>query len=60
MPPAGHEPTISAGERAQIYALDRTATRTGHTSGCTKLKSELHALHGINEEVTSAASSTEF
>ena len=28
MPPVGFEPTISAGERAQIHALDRTATGT--------------------------------
>jgi hypothetical protein len=29
MPPAGFETTISAGERPQIYALDRAATGTG-------------------------------
>ena len=29
MPPVGFEPTISAGERSQIYALDRSATGTG-------------------------------
>ena len=29
MPPVGFEPTISAGERPQTYALDRTATGTG-------------------------------
>ena len=29
MPPAGFEPTISAGERSQTYALDRAATETG-------------------------------
>ena len=28
MPPAGFEPTISAGERSQTYALDRAATGT--------------------------------
>ena len=28
-PPAGFEPTITAGERPQTYALDRTATGTG-------------------------------
>ena len=28
MPPAGFEPTISAGERPQTYALDRAATGT--------------------------------
>ena len=30
MPPVGFEPTISAGERPQTYALDRPATGTGH------------------------------
>jgi len=29
MPPMGIEPTISAGERPQTYALDRAATGTG-------------------------------
>ena len=32
MPPVGFEPTISAGERPQIYALDRAATGTGTTA----------------------------
>ena len=32
MPPAGFEPTISAGERPQTYALDRAATGTGYYS----------------------------
>ena len=32
MPPVGFEPTISAGERPQNYALDREATGTGNTS----------------------------
>jgi len=31
MPPVGFEPTISAGERPQTYALDRAATETGVT-----------------------------
>ena len=30
MPPVGFEPTISAGERPQTYALERAATGTGH------------------------------
>ena len=30
MPPVGFEPTISAGERQQTYALDRAATVTGN------------------------------
>jgi len=29
MPPVGFEPTISAVERQQTYALDRAATGTG-------------------------------
>ena len=33
MPPVGFEPTISAGERPQTYALDRAATWTGIFSG---------------------------
>ena len=28
--PAGFEPTVSAGQRPQTYALDRAATGTGH------------------------------
>jgi hypothetical protein len=32
MPPVGFEPTISAGERPQTYALDRTAAGTGNTN----------------------------
>ena len=30
MPPAGFEPTISAGERPQTYALERAATGTDY------------------------------
>ena len=33
MPPVGFEPTISAGERPQTYALDRAATGTGFMGG---------------------------
>jgi hypothetical protein len=29
MPPVGIEPTVSAGERPQTYALDRAATGIG-------------------------------
>jgi hypothetical protein len=32
MPPLGFEPTISAGNRPQIYSLDRVATGTGIAS----------------------------
>ena len=35
MPPVGFEPTISARERPQTYALDRAATGTGHLSNYT-------------------------
>ena len=31
MPPVGFEPTISAGERPQTYALDRADTGTGNS-----------------------------
>ena len=31
-PPVGFEPTVSAGERPQTYALDRAATGTGSTA----------------------------
>ena len=34
MPPVGFEPTNSAGERPQTYALDRSATGTGSTVEC--------------------------
>jgi len=30
MTPAGFEPTISAGEQPQTFALDRAASGTGH------------------------------
>jgi hypothetical protein len=30
MPPVAFEPTISAGERPKIYALDRAAIGTGN------------------------------
>ena len=33
MPPVGFEPTISAGERLQTYALDGAAIGTG-SEGC--------------------------
>ena len=35
MPPVGFEPTISAGERPQAYALDRAATGTSDKSSHT-------------------------
>ena len=36
MPPVGFEPTISAGERPQTYALDRAVTGTGVTKDTIK------------------------
>ena len=33
MPPVAFEPTISAGERPQTYALDRAVTGTGSKKG---------------------------
>jgi len=33
MPPVGFEPTISASERPQTYALDRAAIGTGSVEG---------------------------
>ena len=36
MAPVGFEPTISAGERPQTYALDRAVTGTGYTEWLVK------------------------
>ena len=59
MPPVGFEPTISAGERPQTYALDRAATGTGYlqliyeensveiVSGC--LAGNVFRLHRTHE-----------
>ena len=38
MPPVEFEPTISADERPQTYALDRAATGTGKTMGLIGVK----------------------
>ena len=48
MPPAGLEPTISAGERSQTHALDRSATGTGLICGffCLFLFLAQHPLVG--------------
>ena len=40
MPQVGFEPTISAGERPQTYALDRAATGIGIQCGFTLLKQQ--------------------
>ena len=44
MPPVGFEPTISAGERPQTYALDRAATGTGGSIPLLLLYVYLHAV----------------
>jgi hypothetical protein len=38
MPPVAFEPTISAGERPQTYALDGAASGTGMYTVCLKSK----------------------
>ena len=54
MPQVGFEPTISAGERPQAYALDRAATGTGHVTvvrlkmqGATSLKEAFYTNWGL-------------
>ena len=42
MPPVGFEPTISAGERPQTYAVDPAATATGFS---TNTKQNLRLLY---------------
>ena len=39
MPPVGLEPTISADERPQTYAIDRPATGTGGAVSSTEIYS---------------------
>jgi len=46
MPPVRFEPTISAGERPQTYALDRAATRTDDEYGVGVHKSLSPTSHG--------------
>ena len=46
--PVGFEPTISAGERPQTYALDRAATGTGYSNlYCGKCKCKVGPTHAI-------------
>jgi len=45
MPPVGFEPTISAGERPQTYALDRAATSIGIDSLISQIYSWNETLH---------------
>ena len=49
MPPVGFEPTISAGERPQTYALDRAATETGGGTKCIVDKLCLMRFEDTNE-----------
>ena len=53
MPPVGFEPTISAGERPQTYALDRVATGTGKHNG-------MHENRIDNHEINKDMNSTKF
>ena len=48
MSPVGFEPTISAGERPQTYALDRAATGTGITWAINTYKLEVHKWMGLS------------
>ena len=45
MPPVGFEPTISAGERPQTYALDRVAFGTGYRNRYLSL-----IMYRVNQE----------
>ena len=53
MPPVGFEPTISAGERPQAYALDRAATGTGDQGALDSKKknSACHVLIAIHRYI---------
>jgi len=44
MPPVEFEPTISAAEQPQTYALDRAAAVTGITDGTVSMKGFLKKL----------------
>ena len=45
MPPVGFEPTVSAGERPQTYALDRAATGTGYVEEYNELIIKQDSVH---------------
>jgi Asp-tRNA(Asn)/Glu-tRNA(Gln) amidotransferase B subunit len=48
MHPVGFEPTISAGERPQTYALDRAAIGTGNPSFCNcKINNTGKSMHNV-------------
>jgi hypothetical protein len=44
MPPVEFEPTVSAGEQPQTYALDSAATGTGISDGIVSVKGFLETL----------------
>ena len=57
MHPVGFEPTVSAGERPQTYALDRAATGTGmkikfyfinYLNDCNKLRHDNFSYNAFN------------
>ena len=48
MPPVGFEPTISAGDRPQTYALDRAATGTGTVTVLPAVNSYIVVKHCQN------------
>ena len=50
MPPVGFEPTISAGERPQTRALDRTATGTGTGTILCGFNSRTAAIHRFSKK----------
>ena len=51
MLPVGIEPTISAGERPQTYALDRAATGTGNYWVCVKIIKQLLTILNITIQI---------
>ena len=54
MPPVGFEPTISAGERPQTYALDRMTTTSYHTyNHKTAARTVLHVRESNNARLIS-------
>ena len=54
MPPVGFEPTISAGERSQTYALDRAATGTGYSWHDYQAKINQHKVQSFKFDVLRA------
>ena len=52
MPSVGFEPTISADERPQTYALDRAATETGTTTTTTSTTTTTTANTTTNANTT--------